>query len=501
MIIMSKHELASLGGTDYDGDGYNWGNFTLADPKSKLDYLATAIWQQLSSQGDELSALVVTRELLSLPEWSPSGTIDHQSTFHMPGSEDGATIDANFARAFARWIQSESVVVLGGNDNDDPHPNANGQDLMPFEREGSNPYVAKYDELSGSWTLFNKSNGAKMRMAFDPSEELELQEIKPKVAMGIAPALRLGPAEKGEPPRMGSPELVDVKITDYCDIGCAYCYQGSTVEGKHAKLEDIQELARQFFKAGILEVALGGGEPTRHPEFVNILEAFSSQGIVANFTTRDLSFLSDPQLSERILGASKSIAVSVSSKREMDSAWEMWNQSGWAKRIYSNPFSYQYVMGTSSDEELRAMIQKSTSSNFNLTLLGYKDSGRGAQWRLGKGKTMMVREAKVQNQSGAWIGTVKESMGERSWSKVCIDTALARECEPQLEEGKIPRHLWHKSEGLVSMYVDAVDMTMGVSSYEDKGSMTPFGKEWLSTFGSWTPSADQSARKKGPSHV
>lgn len=497
MIIMSKKSRLSLSNS-HDGEGYNWDNFTLSEPEAKLDYLATAIWQQLARQGDEMSALVVARELLGMPGWRPSGSIDHQSTFEMPASEDGAPVDAAFARAFAEWIQSEGVVVLGGNDNDEGHPLSNGTDLMPFAREGGNPYVAKRDELSGSWTLFNKSNGAKLRMAFEPGEALELVKVAPRRGAGVATSARGLSAEPGEPPRMGTPELVDVKITDFCDIGCAYCYQGSTPEGRHAKLEDVQELARQFFKAGVLEVAIGGGEPTRHPQFAEILEAFSSQGIVANFTTRDLSFLNDHPRAERILAASRSVAVSVGSKRQMEAAQELWVSSGWSARVDSNPFSYQYVVGTSSDAELGAMVKLSTDSSYNLTLLGYKDSGRGAQWRLGAGKALMLREAQVQGQSGQWMDMVKRSLGDSNWARVCIDTALARECEERLGAEGIPRHLWHKSEGLVSMYVDAVDMTMGVSSYEDKAQMVGFGKDWAGVFASWRPSSNQSARAQGP---
>lgn len=501
MIIMSKTEMSALV-QEHEGEGYGWGNFTLCEPEAKLDYLATAIWQQLARQGDEVSALVVARELLGMPGWRPRGGIDHQSTFEMPGSEDGAPVDAGFARAFAEWIQSEGVVVLGGNDNDEGHPLSTGSDQMPFEREGGNPYVAKLDELSGSWTLFNRSNGAKLRLAFEPGEELELVKVSPRSAAGKGRRAAPADAEPGEPPRMRTPELVDVKITDFCDIGCAYCYQGSTPEGLHAKLEDIQELAGEFFKAGVLEVAIGGGEPTRHPQFAEVLEAFSARGIVANFTTRDLSFLEDPSRATRILGASKSVAVSVNSRRQMEEAQSRWKASGLAKLGGgSRPFSYQYVIGTSSDEELRGMIKLSAENGENLTLLGYKDSGRGGEWRLGAGKALMLRESKVQSQSGKWMDMVKESLGDKGWARVCIDTALARECEALLGDGKVPRHLWHKSEGLVSMYVDAVDMTMGVSSYEDKAEMSVFGKGWIESFASWSPSANQSARKRTPGHA
>lgn len=488
MIVLSRERAAEVV-HDFDGDQYGWENFTLATPESKLDYLATAVWQQLSSLGDDTSAVVVARELMGLPDWTPLGTIDHQSGFELPGSEDGAPIDTGFARAFASWIQSAGVVVLGGNDNDKGHPRASG-DALPFPREGPNPFVAKYDEQSDSWTLFNRFTGAKLRMKFEPGEAWELRAVEPRGARARAASAPSVEVANGEPSKLGSPELVDVKITDYCDIGCAYCYQGSTPSGAHAKLNDVRELARRLFKAGVLEVALGGGEPTRHPDFPEILEAFAAHGIVANFTTRDLSFLADEELSRRVLAASRSMAVSVNSVAQIQAALLSWRTSPGGSPRGSGPLAFQYVMGTSSDAELSRMIAECVRANLNLTLLGYKDSGRGLSWREGEGRSFALREAKVQNQTGSWMKMAREVLGAQgSYARLCIDTALARACERQLGAEGIPREFWHKSEGLVSMYVDAVSMSMGKSSYD--AAMEPFDAGWLARFASWTPSTGE----------
>ena len=508
MIIVSKEQYRQLNTESTDGD-YGWDDFTLADPESKLDYLASAIYQQLKNQGNDISALVVVRDLLNLPTWVPLGYgIDHQSTFELPASDDGSPVDLKFARAFADWIQSEGVVVLGGNDNSDGHPLSQPDvDAMPFARESSNHFTAKHDSDSGSWTLFNRKNGAKLRMSFEPGEALILRNFDDNTPTTYRQADEIPPQktfDNGEPPKMATPELVDVKITDYCDIGCGYCYQGSTRQGRHAKLDDIKSIARQLFKAGVLEVALGGGEPTRHPQFAQILEIFNEHGIVANFTTRDLSFMDDPLLAARIFSASKSVAISVSSAEQIQAA-ELKFKNGNHYQIRS----YQYVIGTASDDQFEQIIQTSVDKYLNLTLLGYKDTGRGQAWREGVGqtvgKTIPLREHKVNNQSTEWIKTVQHAMGDRSYSRICIDTALARESEQQLGSQNIPRHLWHKSEGLVSMYVDAVSMKMGISSYEDVEKMIPFDSQWTTHFQHWAPSVNQPSRnitprKKGVAH-
>lgn len=38
------------------------------------------------------------------------------------------------------------------------------------------------------------------------------------------------------------PENFDIKITDQCDGGCAYCHENSTVNGKHGDLKAMEPM-------------------------------------------------------------------------------------------------------------------------------------------------------------------------------------------------------------------------------------------------------------------
>jgi len=87
------------------------------------------------------------------------------------------------------------------------------------------------------------------------------------------------------------PELVDVKITDQCHFGCAFCYQGSGPQGKNALLGSLGAIARYLGEAGVFEVALGGGEPFEHPDIVDICWIFRYHGVVPNITTRRPDYL------------------------------------------------------------------------------------------------------------------------------------------------------------------------------------------------------------------
>lgn len=81
-------------------------------------------------------------------------------------------------------------------------------------------------------------------------------------------------------------ENCDVKITDKCDGGCPYCYEGCTVEGKHADLNAkwIDTLHPYT------ELALNGNDLT-HPQLVNFLKKLQEKKVIANLTVNQKHFM------------------------------------------------------------------------------------------------------------------------------------------------------------------------------------------------------------------
>lgn len=83
-------------------------------------------------------------------------------------------------------------------------------------------------------------------------------------------------------PEILHPESIDVKITDYCDMGCAYCHESSTIKGVHADLNKLLEVIEEL-PAGV-ELAIGGGNPLSHPNLLEFLKVLKAKGIIANLT-------------------------------------------------------------------------------------------------------------------------------------------------------------------------------------------------------------------------
>lgn len=85
-------------------------------------------------------------------------------------------------------------------------------------------------------------------------------------------------------------ENMDVKICNRCDMGCPYCHEGSTPDGK---LGDI--LNEKFIDTlhPYQEVALGGGNVLEHPSLVPFLKKLQERKVIANVTLHQNHFLNN----------------------------------------------------------------------------------------------------------------------------------------------------------------------------------------------------------------
>lgn len=68
--------------------------------------------------------------------------------------------------------------------------------------------------------------------------------------------------------RADTVESMDIKITNRCDMGCAFCHEQSTIDGKHADLFSPSFLDTLH---PYTELAIGGGNPLEHPDLLKFL--------------------------------------------------------------------------------------------------------------------------------------------------------------------------------------------------------------------------------------
>lgn len=113
------------------------------------------------------------------------------------------------------------------------------------------------------------------------------------------------------------PEFYDVSITNKCNGKCSYCYQNSIPSGIH--YADIINKAKTFFGSmneneKPFQIAIGGGEPTLHPDFCEFIKTISELNIVTNYTTNGSN------LTEEILAITKECCggVAISCHEHLD---------------------------------------------------------------------------------------------------------------------------------------------------------------------------------------
>lgn len=424
----SSHSLIILRpGEKIVGDNemheFGWDIFTLTDPDAKNNYLYYQLRAALSEKVGRVNALSILDKLgvreTRGEEYNGYGYVDHQSLFGLVYDWTGTQVNLEFLTALRDLFAREDFVVLGGNDNGGEHPLFREEGHVPLGRIWGLA-VARHDPWANVWTLFSRESGMKVRASFDHEA----------------------------PRRGGLPELVDVKITDWCDYGCVACYQGSTAKGRHADWRYLERLAESFGSHQVFEVAVGGGEATGHPEFAAFVNALADQKVIPNLTTRNLDYLrNNPEVVER-LGA---LAFSTETADKVKEFASVEIPKGVQRTV-------QVIDGLVSAEEFRRICESAWENLMSVTLLGFKTTGRGGRWA-----NKLVDSGWVKAYTEDWF---------RRWN-FRIDTALARQYLTEIRELGAEETTFHTEEGAWSCYVDAVAQTMGASSYSPDGRYRP----------------------------
>jgi radical SAM protein with 4Fe4S-binding SPASM domain len=83
-----------------------------------------------------------------------------------------------------------------------------------------------------------------------------------------------------------APLVAHWAVTYRCNLNCAFCYAESGPGREPEPCPQIRHRIVERLSAwGVLEVALGGGEPTLLPDFPELLAAIRADGMVPNVTT------------------------------------------------------------------------------------------------------------------------------------------------------------------------------------------------------------------------
>lgn len=313
-IIFTSNPDAFKGFSSESSDfGWNW--FLQSSREDKLAYIYQSFCNTYNAE--EMAGMLGI-EVNELESVAMEGYIDHDSE---------GLIDIEMA---IKLLNSDNLAVLGGNDNEE-RPEwtkqfmeidqsvirkvsdlyhkfvSTGKDREVFIDDSYRSEIYVLEQ--GVVTTFNAHNGVKVRYNMNDDKEVYLSV----------------------------PELVDIKITDYCTFGCEYCYQDSTPEGIHGDTRSILDMIEYMKDLSVFELAIGGGEPTLHPDFLKIINKCVKKNkkgfsIKPNFTTRNMTFFkSNMKRTSSVLENIGGYAFSVDNPKDVSRMEVVF--MGWVKKL------------------------------------------------------------------------------------------------------------------------------------------------------------------------
>ena len=436
----STHSVVLVNGpapTDYlcDEDQFGWEGFICASEEAKRRYLGHQIMNEFVRvhKLHPKEAAIIAREWAGV-EIDTEGYVDHQSQISFPcvyGGWYGPRILRSFFDELMNFVLEPNIVIVGGNDNEEEKKEIVAGTAVLTSLMTDRGIIRGRKDIRGNfWTLFSPEDGIKVRFSF----------------------AKLYNADKSE-----VPELVDLKITDYCSAGCRYCYQGSSTKGKHADTHNIQWITRALQDLDVFEVAIGGGEPTAHPDFVHIIRSFSDAGIKPSFSTRDDTWVLNNW--DSISGNVGGIGLSVDSAQELET--KLNNLAPLMGKRTSPVIVAHVVVGSCSEEELGKIMQVCDKVRITILLLGWKNTHRGTGGPLHEVNLERVLQSFQKTQG-------RGKKARKCWDgpSVAFDTMIVAQMSEWLN---VNSHRWFftKREGAHSMYIDCCTNRMAQSSYSE----------------------------------
>ena len=160
-------------------------------------------------------------------------------------------------------------------------------------------------------------------------------------------------------------ENMDIKISNYCDMGCNFCHEGSTKNGKHGDI-----LNQKFIETlhPYQEVALGGGDATSHPDLVSFLHKLKDRKVIVNMTVNQRHFEQKQELIKKLVDEKLIYGLGVSLVNPTDEFISLIQQ-------YPNAVIH-VINGILKPSDVEILSDK----NLKMLILGYKQLRRGGDW-------------------------------------------------------------------------------------------------------------------------
>ena len=243
------------------------------------------------------------------------------------------------------------------------------------------------------------------------------------------------------------PESMDLKITNWCNMGCPMCHENSTPEGKHGNIMNMPFIDTLL---PYTEIAIGGGDPLSHPHLVPFLEKLKSRNLVANMTVNQIGFMDNIDFIQGLIDKKLIYGLGVSLVDANDE---------FIDAISKFPNAVIHVInGIITMDQLRSMAHR----NLKILILGYKEFRRG--------KSLFERQNVEINHLKSAFYDMLPTVIEEEWFKVVsFDNLAIKQLDPKRLMGDEEYNKFFMgTDGEYTMYVDAVNWEFAQSSTSTK---------------------------------
>ena len=246
------------------------------------------------------------------------------------------------------------------------------------------------------------------------------------------------------------PSSLDVKITNYCDAGCSFCHEQSTLAGRHG---DLNELSRVLgtLPAGV-EIAIGGGNPLDHPELIPFLERCKAQGLICNIT-----------INQQHVNSYKENVINLISNKLIYGVGVSYTSSAYLSSIDSilsttDNLVFHLIMGINkiSDIETLTSFCKQRNKECKVLLLGYKHYGFGIDYYL--------KNKKIEDNKYEWYTKLAQYFKQSNLVLAFDNLAISQLNLKRYFTESAWKTFYMGDDFQYTMYIDAVNQQYAPSS-------------------------------------
>lgn len=159
-------------------------------------------------------------------------------------------------------------------------------------------------------------------------------------------------------------ENCDCKITDKCDGGCPFCYEGCTPNGRHGDILNYKFLDTLH---PYTELAINGNDMS-HPDLIPFLSKLREKKVIANLTVNQIHFERHQSLIRKLVDEKLIYGLGISLKEPTEEFISL-------VKTYPNAVIH-VINGILSASDVMMLAD----NNLKMLILGYKQLRRGEDW-------------------------------------------------------------------------------------------------------------------------